>query len=561
MPAPKDTQWSNVISNNKGSAKLGIKVWTEDLGTKVKEHMEVWYWSQYSVYDESNEFFISVWGEEFWSIGSILINHTSNTSWSESNQTLIGSWTGTHTKYENARNGNASVKFTGIEYGGGSGSFVVTFNVSALTTYTISYNANGGSNAPSSQTKWYGSALTLTSSVPTRTGYTFLGWGTSASDTTVDYKPSSTYGTNANITLYAIWKPHEYQVYFDANGGSNAPSGLTKLHDVALPLPSAIPIRTNHTFLGWNTYASATDVLYTAGSSYTTNASATLYAVWHLDYVKPRIDNMTVARCDANGNERDDGTYVKVKFDWETDRDNVMYAVYYKKKSDNAYTIAQKEVLYDTSGSVSALIYDSSGNSVVFDTEYPYVIKVNVADNNGYNSHEKPLNALFIPIDATPQSKNISFGEPAKDDEDGVLRFAYKTVDVAPKSQLLYKGSRFFGQTLLWSGNSLMTEASTITLPKTVGEMKNGILLVFSRDGDYNVTSYFVPKDTIASFGRTGWNFPLCTVLFDYIGAKTLYISTDKIEGHKDNDATGKNETSGITYHNEAFRLRYVYEV
>lgn len=43
------------------------------------------------------------------------------------------------------------------------------------TTYTISYNANGGSGAPSSQTKTEGTALTLSSTVPTRSNYVFVG--------------------------------------------------------------------------------------------------------------------------------------------------------------------------------------------------------------------------------------------------------------------------------------------------------------------------------------------------------------------------------------------------
>lgn len=76
-----------------------------------------------------------------------------------------------------------------------------------LYTYTVSYNANGGSGAPSNQTKTWGVALTLSSTKPTRAGYEFLGWGTGgASDTTVDWNPGASYTTNANLTLHAIWK-------------------------------------------------------------------------------------------------------------------------------------------------------------------------------------------------------------------------------------------------------------------------------------------------------------------------------------------------------------------
>ena len=56
-----------------------------------------------------------------------------------------------------------------------------SISVAAKTSYTIKYNANGGSGAPSSQSKWHGTNITLSNTTPTRSGYTFKGWGTSAS--------------------------------------------------------------------------------------------------------------------------------------------------------------------------------------------------------------------------------------------------------------------------------------------------------------------------------------------------------------------------------------------
>lgn len=72
-------------------------------------------------------------------------------------------------------------------------------------TYTVSYNANGGSGAPGNQTKTYGTNLTLSSTRPTRANYNFLGWATSASGG-VAYNPGSTYTSNSAITLYAVWQ-------------------------------------------------------------------------------------------------------------------------------------------------------------------------------------------------------------------------------------------------------------------------------------------------------------------------------------------------------------------
>jgi uncharacterized repeat protein (TIGR02543 family) len=73
-------------------------------------------------------------------------------------------------------------------------------------TYTVTYNANGGTGAPGNQTKTYGKTLTLSSTKPTRTNYNFKGWGTSASATTVSYAAGASYTANAAITLYAIWE-------------------------------------------------------------------------------------------------------------------------------------------------------------------------------------------------------------------------------------------------------------------------------------------------------------------------------------------------------------------
>lgn len=94
---------------------------------------------------------------------------------------------------------------TGIgSYGTGS-TASGTVTIPALASYKVTYNANGGAGAPAAQTKWYGKALTLSSAKPTRAGYSFQGWATSASGA-VAYKPGASYTGNAALTLYAVWK-------------------------------------------------------------------------------------------------------------------------------------------------------------------------------------------------------------------------------------------------------------------------------------------------------------------------------------------------------------------
>ena len=70
-----------------------------------------------------------------------------------------------------------------------------------IKTYTVSYNAKNGTGAPASQTKTHGVDLTLSSTVPTRTNYTFKGWSTSSWATTVNYNPGDKYTANASTAI------------------------------------------------------------------------------------------------------------------------------------------------------------------------------------------------------------------------------------------------------------------------------------------------------------------------------------------------------------------------
>jgi len=79
------------------------------------------------------------------------------------------------------------------------------YAVWAVRTYTVSYNANGGGGAPANQTKSHDIALTLDGARPTRGGYNFQGWATSAGSSTAQYQPGGSYTSNADVTLYAVW--------------------------------------------------------------------------------------------------------------------------------------------------------------------------------------------------------------------------------------------------------------------------------------------------------------------------------------------------------------------
>ncbi len=158
-------------------------------------------------------------------------------------------------------------------------STTVTVTVGAKA-YAVSYNANGGSGAPVSQTKYHNTTLTLSSTKPTKTGHTFLGWSTSSTATSASYQPGGSFTNNASTTLYAVWKVNTYTVTYNANGGTGAPSSQTKTHGVSLALSTTKPTRAGYTFLGWATSSTATSASYQPGGSFTSDADTTLYAVW-----------------------------------------------------------------------------------------------------------------------------------------------------------------------------------------------------------------------------------------------------------------------------------------
>lgn len=86
----------------------------------------------------------------------------------------------------------------------GNPSFSWTLTVPALPSYAVTYDANGGEGEISSQTKWYGEALTLASSGFTRPYYTLAGWATSQTGAVV-YELGASYTGNSALALYAKW--------------------------------------------------------------------------------------------------------------------------------------------------------------------------------------------------------------------------------------------------------------------------------------------------------------------------------------------------------------------
>ena len=88
----------------------------------------------------------------------------------------------------------------------------LTQTSSGVTTFPVylGYDANNGTNAPDGSSAEIvagnSATFTISDSVPTRTGYNFLGWATNKDATSAEYSSGGSITISSNTTLYAVWK-------------------------------------------------------------------------------------------------------------------------------------------------------------------------------------------------------------------------------------------------------------------------------------------------------------------------------------------------------------------
>ena len=167
----------------------------------------------------------------------------------------------------------------------------ITLDLSGVAaTYTVAYDAAGGSGAPEAQTKNHGEDLVLSNTAPTRKGHSFLGWATAA-EGEIAYQPGDTYATDAAVTLYAVWKVNQYTDTFDPNGGTGGGS-FTGDYGSSYTAPTAT--RPGYLISGWWSAKTGGSKVANPGQTITHNANNdTAYAQW-------KVRTYTIS-CNPNG--------------------------------------------------------------------------------------------------------------------------------------------------------------------------------------------------------------------------------------------------------------------
>lgn len=178
-----------------------------------------------------------------------------------------------------AASGGSSVSAGGAGYVPSS-SITLYAQWTALT-YTVSYDANGGSLSPSTATFTVGSTG-VTLPTPTYGGYVFAGWFDAPTGGHLVGGAGGNYLPSATVTLYAQWTAVPLvTITFDPNGGSGSvasivgPTGST----VTLPDGSGL-IYPGYSLSSWNAALNGSAASYHVAGTMQLSSSATLYAQW-----------------------------------------------------------------------------------------------------------------------------------------------------------------------------------------------------------------------------------------------------------------------------------------
>lgn len=161
-------------------------------------------------------------------------------------------------------------------------------------SYSIRFNANGGTGNMDNQVFAYSESKELSQNEFTNSGKTFKGWSTSenpADDSEINYNNKASISNlsttnNAVIDLYAVWSVDAYSITYNLGDGSVAGSNPTTYSVTSAAISLTNPTRNGYTFTGWTgtglTEAS-TSVTIPSGSTgnreYTANWSPISYTV------------------------------------------------------------------------------------------------------------------------------------------------------------------------------------------------------------------------------------------------------------------------------------------
>lgn len=310
-----------------------------------------------------------------------------------------------------------------------NGASITLYAVWTPWKHTIHYNSNIPTNAPTGtttvsnmpgdQTKTFDEKLMISSNKPTRKGYNFAGWSTSANGDVV-YQPGAEYKNDQNggtVTLYAKWTTWKHTVTYDKNVPANSkktdvknmPGNQTKIYDQNLTLQSNVPTRIGYTFVKWTTNKDGTGTAYQPGSQYSYNrdsdgGTVTLYAVWTPWKYTVRYDKNVPANSSSQ-------TVSNMPAD-QTKTEEVVLTLSSNKPSRNGYIfngwqaqINGKAVDYQPGAKLSYDVDDKDGSTIILKAQWtPWKHTVHYDKNVPANSSSQTVTNM-------PEDQTKTFDE------------------------------------------------------------------------------------------------------------------------------------------------------
>lgn len=435
-------------------------------------------------------------------------------------------------------------------YTGGSGttyrseasaSYTVPSTPQWLTKYTVSYSANGGSVAPSSQTKWKDEGITLSSTKPTRSGYNFKGWATSSAGS-VAYASGASYTANASVTLYAVWETAYIAptvsiasaVRCDSNGTANADGTYAKV-----TASYAVDTMINASNVATKAVVEYRLPSSTSWSSMEENLSAA---------------SGTVSMIVGGGNLATGNAYI------------VRVTVYDSGGSKSGQvTLAAtfRPLDIGNSGKTIAIgktASDTDGFEIATPTRLENDVQVFFKNASGEARSMLRLNG----------SNNFHIGAGGYDSNDCHTYLSGKRVYIRSNEYISITSptagltDRQYGvNKVLWSGAAYMYASQTATLSEAISAQPHGIVLIFSSydvstssSQDYSFHSFFVPKAFVNKHSGCGMYFIMTRGIAPY--HKYIYIHDTKLTGYKDNNDSSIDIFGHTGVDNRNMVLRYV---
>lgn len=171
-------------------------------------------------------------------------------------------------------------------------------------------------------------------------------------------------------------------------------------------------------------------------------------------------------------------------------------------------------------------------------------------------------------LDPYNTSGGVSLGYGAWINEEGDTNIYGDTVNLIATNGVTVNGVPIGGggtQNVLWKGQHPLHASSIVEYGKSIQDMPNGIILVFSllqqgTPADASLHSFFISKKEVELFpGKPHTFFLLINSGFSKMGAKYVYIYDNYLVGHDTNTTTSSN--NNMAFDNMSFVLRYVIEV